>query len=120
MIFQLIDDHSRLAVVSIVAGSENGADTVKGLRAGVVARGLPQWLLSDDGDAPNPIRRGVIGELVAYANRLGVATITGIPYKPTTRGKNERFHSTLFKWLKKQSFAKCQIASVGSAVPATW
>ncbi|RKS20671.1 integrase-like protein [Arthrobacter sp. AG1021] len=63
-------------------------------------------LNSDNGDALIPIRRGVTSELVAYANSLGVATITGKPYRPTTQGKNERFHSTLFKWLKKRPFAK--------------
>lgn len=106
VIFQLIDDHSRLAVASLVARTENGADAVKVFRAGVAAHGVPQRLLSDNGDALNPIRRGMTSELVAYANSLGVATITGKPYKPTTQGKNERFHSTLFKWLKKQPFAK--------------
>ncbi|MER8026343.1 integrase core domain-containing protein [Glutamicibacter protophormiae] len=106
VIFQLIDDHSRLAVASLVAKTENGADAVKVFRAGVAARGVPQRLLSDNGDALNPIRRGMTSELVAYANSLGVATITGKPFKPTTQGKNERFHSTLFTWLKKQPFAK--------------
>lgn len=106
VIFQLIDDHSRLAVASLVAKTENGPDAVKVFRAGIAARGLPQRLLSDNGEALNPIRRGVTSELVAYANSLGVATITGKPFKPTTQGKNERFHSTLFKWLKKQPFAK--------------
>ncbi|WP_431710484.1 DDE-type integrase/transposase/recombinase [Glutamicibacter uratoxydans] len=106
VIFQLIDDHSRLAVASLVATTENGVDAVKVFRAGIAARGVPQRLLSDNGEALNPIRRGMTSELVAYANAIGVATITGKPYKPTTQGKNERFHSTLFKWLKKQPFAK--------------
>lgn len=106
VIFQLEDDHSRLAVASLAARSENRADAVKVFKQGVAARGLPQRLLTDNGDALNPIRRGVISELVAYANSLGVATITGKPGKPTTQGKNERFHSTLFRWLKKQPYAK--------------
>jgi putative transposase len=37
--------------------------------------------------------------------RLGVEAITGKPYKPTTQGKNERFHQTLFRYLDKQPFA---------------
>jgi hypothetical protein len=37
---------------------------------------------------------------------LGVEAITGKPYKPTTQGKNERFHQTLFRWLDKQPFAR--------------
>jgi len=36
---------------------------------------------------------------------LGVEPITGKPYKPTTQGKNERFHQTLFRWLDKQPLA---------------
>ncbi|WP_217641931.1 integrase core domain-containing protein [Arthrobacter sp. UCD-GKA] len=31
--------------------------------------------------------------------------ITGKPYKPTTQGKNERFHQTLFRYLDKQPIA---------------
>ena len=31
--------------------------------------------------------------------------ITGKPYKPTTQGKNERFHQTLFRYLDKQPLA---------------
>jgi len=31
--------------------------------------------------------------------------ITGKPYKPTTQGKNERFHQTLFRWLDAQPLA---------------
>src|SRR3989337_383263 len=33
---------------------------------------------------------------------LGVEPITGKPYKPTTQGKNERFHQTLFRYLDKR------------------
>ena len=33
---------------------------------------------------------------------LGVEPITGKPYKPTTQGKNERFHQALFRHLDKQ------------------
>ena len=39
-------------------------------------------------------------------SRLGVEAITGKPYKPTTQGKNERFHQTLFRYLDKQPLAE--------------
>lgn len=55
--------------------------------------------------ALNPTRRGWHGQLVAYVNSLGVQAITGKPGKPTTQGKNERFHQTLFRWLDKQPLA---------------
>ena len=53
MIFQLQDDHSRLAVATR-------------------SHGVPQRLLTDNGLALNPSRRGWEGQLVAYATSLGV------------------------------------------------
>ena len=105
VIFQLQDDHSRLAVATHVARSENSEDALAVMRKGIEAHGVPQRLLSDNGSALNPSRRGWIGQLVAYAGSLGVEAITGKPGRPTTQGKNERFHQTLFKWLDKQPFA---------------
>nr|WP_246327945.1 integrase core domain-containing protein [Garicola koreensis] len=34
---------------------------------------------------------------------LGVKPITGNPDRPTTQGKNERFHQTLQKWLNARA-----------------
>lgn len=105
VIFQLEDDHSRLAVASHAAASETAEDALVVFRKGVSARGVPQRLLTDNGLALNPSRRGWQGQLVTYAASLGVEAITGKPYKPTTQGKNERFHQTLFRWLDKQPLA---------------
>ncbi len=105
VIFQLIDDHSRLAVASHVAWGETSAGAIAVVSKGIAAHGVPQRLLSDNGAALNPSRRGVLGQLVAYVTSLGVEPITGKPYKPTTQGKNERFHQTLFRFLDKQPLA---------------
>ena len=106
VIFQLIDDHSRLAVASHVAWGETSVGAIAVVSKGIAAHGVPQRLLSDNGAALNPSRRGVLGQLVAYVTRLGVEPITGKPYKPTTQGKNERFHQTLFRFLDKQPLAE--------------
>lgn len=106
VIFQLIDDHARYAVSSHVAGSETADAAIAVVRKGISAHGVPQRLLTDNGSALNPIRRGVIGQLVIYVTSLGVEPITGRPYKPTTQGKNERFHQTLFRWLDRQPLAE--------------
>ncbi len=105
VIFQLIDDHSRLAVASHVAWGETSAGAIAVVSKGIAVHGVPQRLLSDNGAALNPSRRGVLGQLVAYVTALGVEPITGKPYKPTTQGKNERFHQTLFRFLDKQLLA---------------
>lgn len=106
VIFQLIDDHSRYAVASHVASGETVMDAITVVDKAIAAHGVPQRLLSDNGLALNPSRRGVVGQLVDHVSRLGVEAITGKPYKPTTQGKNERFHQTLFRYLDKQPLAE--------------
>jgi transposase InsO family protein len=106
VIFQLIDDHSRFAVASHVAWSENSTAAITVVDKAIAAHGVPQRLLSDNGAALNPTRRGYVGQLVAHVAALGVEAITGKPYKPTTQGKNERFHQTLFRYLDKQPIAE--------------
>jgi putative transposase len=105
VILQLIDDHSRYAVASHVAGSETADAAIAVFDKAVAAHGVPQRLLSDNGIALNPSRRGFLGQRVEHLSRLGVEAITGKPYKPTTQGKNERFHQTLFRYLDKQPLA---------------
>ncbi|MGF0326243.1 integrase core domain-containing protein [Gordonia hongkongensis] len=105
VILQLIDDHSRYAVGSHVAAGETADAAIAVFDKAVAAHGVPQRLLTDNGPALNPSRRGRIGRLVEHAHALGVETITGKPYKPTTQGKNERFHQTLFRYLDKQPLA---------------
>lgn len=99
VIFQLVDDHSRYAVASVVGRSETAATANLLLRKGIAARGIPQKFLSDNGSAFNPARRRFIGGLMRFLLPLGVVMITGKPGHPQTQGKNERFHSTLFLWL---------------------
>jgi putative transposase len=105
VIFQLIDDHSRFAVASHVAAGETSEAAIAVVKKGISARGVPQKLLTDNGAALNPSRRGRQGQLVTYVTSLGIEAITGKPYKPTTQGKNERFHRTLFRFLDKQPLA---------------
>lgn len=71
VIFQLIDDHSRLAVAShVVAGGTSDA-AVHIVAKGIAAHGVPQRLLTDNGVALNPSRSGIVGQLVDYVTRLG-------------------------------------------------
>jgi putative transposase len=101
VIFQLIDDHSRYT--GRLHRDRRGGD--HRVRQGPVRPRVPQRLLSDNGVALNPSRRGYLGQLVAHVSRLGVETITGKPHKPTTQGKNELVHQTLFSYLDKQPLA---------------
>lgn len=101
-IFQLIDDHSRLALASLVATGETSAAAIAVVTLAIERHGPPQKFLSDNGSALNPTRRGRTGALVEFLKARGIEPITGKPYKPTTQGKNERFHQTLHKYLHRQ------------------
>ena len=105
VIFQLIDDHSRLAVASHVSWTESAQGAIAVVTKPIRVHGVPQRPLSDNGMALNPSRRGFSGQLVTYLASFGVEAITGKPFKPTTQGKNERFHQTLFRYLDKQPIA---------------
>jgi putative transposase len=106
VILQLIDDHSRYALASHVAWGETSQAAIAVFDKAVAAHGVPQRLLSDNGVSLNPSRRGLLGQLVVHVMSLGVEPITGKPYKPTTQGKNERFHQTLFRYLDAQPLAE--------------
>jgi transposase InsO family protein len=105
-IHQVIDDHSRLAVATLVADGETSKAAVQVVSTAIRRWGVPQRLLSDNGLAFNPTRRGFTGKLVDYLVDLGVKPITGKPDRPTTQGKNERFHQTLQKWLNARPPAR--------------
>ncbi|WP_307029342.1 DDE-type integrase/transposase/recombinase [Arthrobacter globiformis] len=101
-IFQLIDDHSRLALASLVATGETRDAAIAVVTLAIECHGAPQKFLSDNGSALNPTRRGRTGALVEFLKARGIEPITGKPYKPTTQGKNERFHQTLHRYLHRQ------------------
>jgi putative transposase len=102
MVFQMLDDHSRFIVGSLVDTGETSAGAVAVLTRAISAHQVPQLLLTDNGLAMNPHRRGKVSQLAAEAQRLGITAITGRPYHPQTTGKNERVHSTLKKWLRRR------------------
>ncbi len=105
-IFQLIDDHSRLALASLVATGETSAAALQVVRTAIRRWGVPVKFLSDNGAAFNPTRRGSTGKLVDYLTTLGTVPITGRPGRPTTQGKDERLHRTLIKWLNARTPAR--------------
>ncbi|MGP5655955.1 DDE-type integrase/transposase/recombinase [Candidatus Corynebacterium faecigallinarum] len=102
VIFQLVDDHSRLALASHVDTGETARGALAVVSKAIAAHGVPQKFLSDNGTAFNSSRRGWTTQLMSYLAPMGVTMVTGKPASPTTQGKNERFHQTLFKWLDKR------------------
>lgn len=95
-VFNVIDDHSRLAVASTAfATAVTGADALQTLAAAATMVGWPARIQSDNAGA----FRHVLATALAP---IGISAGHSRPYHPQTNGKVERFHQTLKRWLTRQ------------------
>ena len=105
-IFDLIDDHSRLALDSVAFPTVKGADVVEVFATAAARYGLPASVLTDNGAVFSGAYRGGRVLWETELERLGIRTIRSTPYHPQTCGKVERFHQTLKRYLRKQAPAR--------------
>lgn len=102
-ILNIIDDHSRLDLLSKARPTTTGAEVVTGFRTAFRRYGIPASVLTDNGAVFTGKPRG--GGRVALEmelDLLGVRFHHSRPYHPQTCGKVERFHQTQKKWLAAQ------------------
>lgn len=101
VILRFQDDHSRMAMGTRVASSENMADTWALLEEAMTRHGRPAILLHDGAAAFSGARRGrgQITDLEWRLRRLGIKQIVSSPYHPQTCGKKERDWRPLHQWL---------------------
>jgi transposase InsO family protein len=102
-ILNIIDDHSRLDLLSTARPTTTGPDVVAGFRTAFGRYGIPASVLTDNGAIFTGTPRG--GGRVALEvelDLLGVRFHHSRPYHPQTCGKVERFHQTQKKWLAAQ------------------
>ncbi|MCR2811374.1 MULTISPECIES: hypothetical protein [unclassified Microbacterium] len=104
MNFQLIDDHSAYAVTSHAATGRTSRDEIRAVCKEIRSHGVPLLLLSDNGLALNPSRRGIAGQLVQYVSRLGVDPATGSPKADHPRQERE-VTPNLSRYLDKRFIA---------------
>jgi transposase InsO family protein len=110
-IFNLLDDCSR-TLISRAAVAETAEAALEVTQLGIDRWQVPCMLLSDNGAALNPTRRGRRGRLATFLKQQGCRPITGRPDHPQTQGKDERVHQTQQRWLRArprpQSLAELQ------------
>lgn len=94
-IINVLDDRSRLAVVSLAVLTCTAAAAFSAFTAGAARWGWPARFLSDNAKA---FRHGLADALRV----LGIAAGHSRPYHPQTCGKVERFHQTLKRYLAAQ------------------
>jgi transposase InsO family protein len=92
-----LDDHSRFVVCAGVVARATAWPVCDALEAALVAHGVPEAILSDNGKVftarfgpgPGPVRFDRI------CTNNGITHILTAPRSPTTTGKVERWHKTL-------------------------
>jgi transposase InsO family protein len=105
-IFDLIDDHSRLALASDVFPTVRGADVVEVFARAAARYALPASVLTDNGAVFSGASRGGKVLWESELERLGIRAVHSTPYHPQTCGKVERFHQTVKRYLKAQPPAR--------------
>lgn len=101
-IFNIVDDHSRVAIRSRAVGEATTEQAWTTFCQGAQRWGLPAGTLSDNGLCFSGKLRHVEVFFEAQLRDAGVRPITSRPWHPQTAGKVERFQQTLKKWLRKR------------------
>lgn len=101
-VFNIIDDHSRLACRSRAVVTDSSEEAWTTFCEAAQRWGLPAGVLSDNGLCFSGKLRGFEVLFEAKLRDAGVRPITGRPYHPQTTGKVERFQQTLKRWLCRQ------------------
>ncbi len=106
VVFDVLDDCTRLLAACHAADAETGAAAVAAITAAATAHGAPAIVLCDNGPAFSGAafgaRRKGHGQFARTTASLGARLIHSSPYHPQTCGKAERHHQTLKKWLATQ------------------
>jgi hypothetical protein len=102
-ILNILDDHSRVCIASVVRLIFTGTQVWQVFLAAINRWGMPAEVLTDNGAVFTAEQRGQ--GRVALEVQLGLRGVWishSRPYHPQTCGKVERFHQTLKKWLAAQ------------------
>jgi putative transposase len=106
VVFDVLDDCTRLLAACYAAPAETAAAAVAAITAAAAAHGAPAIVLCDNGAAFSGAafnaRRKGHGLFARAVAGLGARLIHSSPYHPQTCGKVERHHQTLKKWLATQ------------------
>jgi transposase InsO family protein len=105
-VLNVIDDHSRLCVASVVRRIFKAVDVVTTFHEAAGHYGRPASVLSDNGAVFTAASRHGVCVMESELLSLGIRYVHSRPYHPQTCGKVERFHQTMKKYLAAQRRAR--------------
>jgi transposase InsO family protein len=105
-IFNIVDDHSRLAVATYAVHRATTEEAWRAFSEAAGRWGLPLRCLSDNGLAFSGRLHGMEVYFETQLKELGITPVTSKPFHPQTCGKVERFQQTEKKWLRAQPPAR--------------
>lgn len=92
----VIDDHSRYVPCLKACGDQQNQTVQAHLQTTFQHYGLPEAMFVDNGSPWGDASGRHWTRLRVWLLKLGIETIYSRPYHPQSRGKNERFHRTLY------------------------
>jgi putative transposase len=99
VVFDVLDDCTRLLAACHGADAETGAAAAAAIKAAAAACGAPGIVLCDNGTALGGGRSRGQGTFTRAVQAMGARIVRSSPYHPQTCGKVERHHQTLKNWL---------------------
>jgi putative transposase len=102
VVFDVLDDCTRLLAACTAAAAEDGASAAAAIQAAAAAFGAPGIVLCDNGTALSGGRSRGQGKFARAVEAMGSRIVRSSPYHPQTCGKAERHHQTLKNWLARQ------------------
>lgn len=103
VVFEVLDDCSRVLVATHAADAETGPAAIAAIGRAFTDFGVPALVLSDNGAAFTSRRtKGATSKFTRAVTTAGARLIHSSPYHPQTCGKVERHHRTFKAWLADQ------------------
>jgi len=104
VVFEVLDDCSRVMTATLASDAETAAGAIAAIQRAFDAFGVPALVLSDNGTAfTSRLTRGGTSRFTRHVIKAGARLIHSSPYHPQTCGKVERHHRTFKEWLARQT-----------------
>jgi transposase InsO family protein len=113
VVFEVLDDCTRLLVATLAWEVENAAGAIAAITRAFDRFGVPALVLADNGSAFTCRTRSTgASRFTRMVTAAGARLIHSSPYHPQTCGKVERHHRTFKAWLHAQPVPPANLAEL--------